>query len=106
MTGGSHCVRVGATPQGHTLRNYVAKRILAGNEGTIVMATSKTPSGRPVSKTRVASAGKPKPDNRVALTLKVDHYVYVRLCTLAATGRRTNQDVLLEAVEQYLHKAG
>jgi hypothetical protein len=69
------------------------------------MATKKTRTERPPAKKRVVSAGPPKPDDRVALTVKVDHDVYVRLCTLAATGRRTNQDVLLEAVEQYLDKA-
>jgi hypothetical protein len=69
------------------------------------MATKKSGAKRPASTKRVVSAGPPKPDNRVALTVKVDHDVYVRLCTLAATGRRTNQDVLLEAVEQYLDKA-
>lgn len=69
------------------------------------MATKKTGTGRSAPKKRGVSVGPPKPDNRVALTVKVDHDVYVRLCTLAATGRRTNQDVLLEAVEQYLDKA-
>ena len=70
------------------------------------MAIKKTRIDRPAAKNRGVSAGSPKPDDRVALTVKVDHDVYVRLCTLAATGRRTNQDVLLEAVEQYLDKAG
>jgi hypothetical protein len=69
------------------------------------MATKKTGKARSAPQKRAVSAGTPKPDNRVALTVKVDHDVYIRLCTLAATGRRTNQDVLLEAVEQYLDKA-
>lgn len=69
------------------------------------MATKKSGGNRPASKKRVVSAAQSKPDNRVALTVKVDHGVYVRLCTLAATGRKTNQDVLLEAVEQYLDRA-
>ncbi len=69
------------------------------------MATKKSGAKRPASKNRVVTAGAPKPEDRVALTVKVDHELYVRLCTLAATGRRTNQDVLLEAVEQYLDRA-
>jgi hypothetical protein len=69
------------------------------------MATKKSGTKSPASKKRVVSAGLPKPDNRVALTVKVDHDLYVRLCTLAATGRRTNQDLLLDAVRQYLDRA-
>lgn len=69
------------------------------------MATRKSGTERHASKKRVVSGGQPKPDNRVALTVKVDHDVYVRLCTLAATGRRTNQDVLLAAVQEYLDRA-
>jgi hypothetical protein len=70
------------------------------------MATKQTGTGRSAPQKRRVSAGPPKPEDRVALTVKVDHDVYVRLCTLAATGRRTNQDVLLAAVQQYLDKAG
>ena len=69
------------------------------------MATKKAGTKRPAPKKHVVSVAPPKPDERVALTVKVDHDVYVRLCTLAVTVRRTNQDVLLEAVEQYLDKA-
>ena len=49
---------------------------------------------------KAASSKKP-----VALTVKVTHEVYVRLCTLGATQRRTNQDILNEAVQQYLDRA-
>jgi hypothetical protein len=42
----------------------------------------------------------------VALTVKVNHGDYIRLCTLAATLRKTNQDILHEAVQQYLGNAG
>jgi predicted transcriptional regulator len=42
----------------------------------------------------------------VALTVKVDNKTYVRLCTLGATQRRTNQDILREAVQQYLDQVG
>jgi hypothetical protein len=42
----------------------------------------------------------------VALTVKVDDKTYIRLCTLGATQRRTNQDILREAVQQYLDRIG
>ena len=42
----------------------------------------------------------------VALTVKVDSKTYVRICTLGATVRRTNQDILSEAVQEYLDRAG
>ena len=43
-------------------------------------------------------AGAPTDEKPVALTLKVDHSTYVRLCTLGATERRTNQDILQQAL--------
>ena len=51
--------------------------------------------------TRVAARSKPKP---VALTVKVDDETYVRLCTLRATQRRTNQEILREALHEYLER--
>ena len=69
------------------------------------MATPKTQSGRTVPKKRVVPT-EPKQEKPVALTLKVDGKTYVRLCTLGATQRRTNQDILREAVQQYLDRAG
>lgn len=42
----------------------------------------------------------------VALTLKVDSELYVRLSTLRATQRRTNQDILEQALKEYLTRAG
>lgn len=68
------------------------------------MATKKIGTTRPAPKRRVVPSGQPKPAKPVALTVKVNHDVYVRLCTLGATQRRTNQDVLQEAVEQYLDR--
>lgn len=68
------------------------------------MAPKKTGAERAAAKKRTASAGQAKPDNRVALTVKVDHDVYVRLCTLAATQRITNQALLLKAVEGFLQR--
>jgi hypothetical protein len=52
------------------------------------------------------TAGSPTDEKRVALTLKVDHSTYVRLCTLGATERRTNQDILRQALQEYLDRAG
>lgn len=69
------------------------------------MATRKT--GRsPASKRSRPAASSPKHEPKpVALTVKVDNSLYVRLCTLGATQRRTNQDILQEAVKQYLDRA-
>jgi hypothetical protein len=69
------------------------------------MATTKSRPARTVPKKRVAPRG-PKQEKPVALTLKVDGKTYVRLCTLGATQRRTNQDILREAVQQYLDRTG
>lgn len=41
---------------------------------------------------------------QVALTVKVDDKAYVCLCTLGATQRRTNQDILREALHDYLER--
>jgi hypothetical protein len=67
------------------------------------MATPNVQSGRAAAKKRLARS-ESKQEKPVALTLKVDGRTYVRLCTLGATQRRTNQDILREAVEQYLDR--
>lgn len=54
----------------------------------------------------VPSAAKTSDARLVALTLKVDEKTYVRLCTLGATKRRTNQDILAEALREYLKRSG
>ena len=70
------------------------------------MATTKTRSGRHAPLKRVKTAGQAnKQEKPVALTLKVDSNTYVRLCTLGATQRRTHQDIMREAVVQYLDRA-
>jgi hypothetical protein len=58
------------------------------------------------SRTQAAGASKAGNDEEkpVALTLKVDHDTYVRLCTLGATERRTNQDILQQALLEYLDR--
>lgn len=57
-------------------------------------------------RSRATTAKTVSSEKPVALTVKVAHEAYVRLCTLAATRRRTNQDVLNEAVQQYLDREG
>lgn len=42
----------------------------------------------------------------VALTLKVDSKLYLRLSMLRATQRRTSQDILQRALEEYLDRIG
>ncbi|MGA8733629.1 MAG: hypothetical protein WB558_06880 [Terriglobales bacterium] len=64
---------------------------------------TRSPRSRAVSAKKAGDAGGEKP---VALTLKVDHATYVRLCTLGATERRTNQDILQQALQEYLDRAG
>ena len=72
------------------------------------MATTKARAGKETPSKRVQSVGQQsnKPEKPVALTLKLDGKTYVRLSTLRATQRRTHQDIMREAVEQYLDRAG
>jgi hypothetical protein len=42
----------------------------------------------------------------VPLTLKVDEKTYVRLCTLRAKERTTTQEILSEALQEYLKRVG
>jgi hypothetical protein len=42
----------------------------------------------------------------IALTLKVDSATFVRLSTLRAKERRTAQDILYDALLEYLARAG
>jgi hypothetical protein len=51
-------------------------------------------------------SGSTAPEKPVALTLKVDNELYLRLSTLRATQRRTNQDILEQALKEYLTRAG
>jgi hypothetical protein len=50
--------------------------------------------------------GSTAPEKPVALTLKVDSGLYLRLSTIRATQRRTNQDILEQALKEYLTRAG
>ena len=70
------------------------------------MATKKS-GHRPASTRPRAAVRKAASSERpVALTVKLDSKTYVRLCTLGATQRRTNQDLLKEAVQEYLDRVG
>ncbi len=62
----------------------------------------KKPTPRPKGKAVKPAAAEEKP---VALTLKVDGTTYVRLCTLRATQRKTSQEILSEALREYLERA-
>ncbi len=69
------------------------------------MVTKKSVRSPAASRPRPAVAKAASEAKPVALTLKVDSQTYVRLCTLGATQRRTNQDILQEALQQYLDRA-
>jgi hypothetical protein len=49
--------------------------------------------------------GKPG-EKPVALTLKIDSQTYVRLSTFRARERRTAQEILTQALQEYLDRAG
>jgi hypothetical protein len=60
----------------------------------------KTSLTRPKRKTQTAVASKP-----VALTVKIDQEMYVRLSLLRARERKTAQEILTEALNSYLNRA-
>jgi hypothetical protein len=64
---------------------------------------SRDAGKRGVGPKRGGSAASERP---VALTLKVDSGLYVRLSTLRATQRTTNQNILEQALREYLTRAG
>jgi hypothetical protein len=70
------------------------------------MATKK--KGRSSGKHAAGSrrAGSSAGEKPVALTLKVDGETYVRLSTLRATQRRTSQEILQQALAEYLDRVG
>ena len=76
-------------------------RVYLPFEATPVKNKPPTRSFRKPTGARQATQEKP-----VALTLKVDGSTYVRLSTLRATQRRTSQDILRQALEEYLDRAG
>ena len=68
------------------------------------MATTKTQRPPGSAKKKIASPTPVAPQKPVALTVKVDAETYQRLSTLRGAQRRTNQDILLDALEQYLDR--
>jgi Ribbon-helix-helix protein, copG family len=64
--------------------------------------------GRTFGKQTAAArrAGSSTSKTPVALTLKVDDDTYIRLSMLRATQRRTSQDILRQALEEYLDRTG
>ena len=70
------------------------------------MATKKTGrgSGKHAAGTRRTGGSAVK--KPVALTVKVDGETYVRLSTFRATQRRKTQDILEQALKEYLTRAG
>ena len=102
---GQHCFGRGLQKGLPTCsRSSAFARILFLQKEFTKMATKKSgyrpASTRPrAAVPKLASSEKP-----VALTVKVTHELYVRLRTLAAIRRRTNQDILNEALQQYLDR--
>ncbi len=73
----------------------------------ITTLRKKTPPRRsPKQVAGARTSGNLIDEKPVALTLKVNHGTYVRLCTLGATERRTNQDILQQALQEYLDRQG
>lgn len=60
--------------------------------------------GRRLARTRRGS--KATEEKPVALTLKVDTETYIRLSTLRARERKTAQEILSQALREYLDGAG
>ena len=59
------------------------------------------PARSPVPAT--AGSGRPGPDDRVCLTVRIDRTLHTRLRVLAARQQRTNQDIVEGALEAYLN---
>lgn len=70
------------------------------------MATKKTRRSSGKHATGARRAGSSAGEKPVALTLKVDGETYVRLSTFRGTQRRTNQNILEQALKEYLTRAG
>ena len=66
---------------------------------------NKTAS-RGAGKRRGVKRGGGTQEERVALTLKVDGKLFVRLSTFRAKARKTRQEILQQALLEYLDRAG
>lgn len=93
-----------ATAAEKQLRTYAGASILRFPRGGFMgNKTAIRGAGKHRGAKRGESTATEKP---VALTLKVDGGLYLRLSTLRATQRRTNQDILERALREYLTRAG
>ena len=74
----------------------MAKQKITGLSASMMMAPPAPPSAAVAT---LETNRKP-----VAQTVKVPDILFVRLKTFSAKHRRTNQDILLTALEEYLDK--
>ncbi|PWT89242.1 MAG: hypothetical protein C5B54_09255, partial [Acidobacteria bacterium] len=86
------------------LRFYANATILLPPTGEMQMAHKGKSRGAASLKTTSTKIMIPQKSKPVALTVKVDDETYVRLCTLGAIQRRTNQEILCEALHEYLER--
>jgi hypothetical protein len=70
------------------------------------MAIKKTGGGSGKHAAGARRTGKTAEETPMALTLKVDNVTYTRLSALRATQRRSKQDIMLQALMEYLDRAG
>jgi hypothetical protein len=70
------------------------------------MATKKAGRGSRKLAAGTRRAGSSASKKPVALTLKVNDDTYIRLSTLRATQRRTSQEILQQALAEYLDRVG
>ena len=59
-----------------------------------------------MKRTGPAKPKKPSDEKLIALTVKLDSETYVRLSTFRARERKTAQEILTEALKEYLNRAG
>lgn len=97
--------RFGHVRSAASIRKYAHARYTAIREGKKPMATQKR---RKTVKLSVAArrASENTAETPVALTVKVDGATYARLTNLRATQRRSHQDILQQALVEYLDRAG
>jgi predicted transcriptional regulator len=60
---------------------------------------------KPLSRAK-RKAEKPTGQKLIAMTVKIENDVYVRLSTLRAKERKTAQEILTDALQKYLDRAG
>ena len=70
----------------------------AAPRGPVVEILVPASTPRPTT----AGSGRPGPDDRVSLTVRIDRTLHTRLRVLAARQQRTNQDIVEGALAAYL----